>query len=218
MTRLLTLPLLLATVGCQVEDDADFSLVDPDAPTQAELDADADLAPPPVPAAQVWETCGDPICSGWVDKGLRDCPTWVTPGMFCPDVLVGRHCDPVDFCNATYTCAYTDPTSGGCPISKREFKQDIAYLDAEARRKLADQLLDYELATYRYKGTGDDGPMRLGFIIDDVTPSPSIAPSGKNVDLYAYTTMAVATLKVQQEQITALQAELATLKAQVAAQ
>ena len=55
-----------------------------------------------------------------------------------------------------------------------------------------------------------------GFLIDDVAPSASVLPSGERVDLYAYTSMAVATIQEQQAQIDALRAEVDALKAQVA--
>ena len=56
----------------------------------------------------------------------------------------------------------------------------------------------------------------LGFIIDDVGPGPSVAPNGQTVDLYGYTSMAVATLQVQAQEIAELKAELAALKAELA--
>jgi hypothetical protein len=74
---------------------------------------------------------------------------------------------------------------------------------------LADELARTKLATYRYK-TG--GPLRLGFLIDDQPLSMSVDPGRDMIDLYGYTSMAVAAIQQQQKQIAALQAQLADLK------
>ena len=165
---------------------------------------------------RVWLTCGDPVCSGWSPKGLPDCPMWATEGMACPPWADGRRCDPHDACNALYICDDVDPTAGGCPISLRSAKSGIDYVDPAERQALHDALMDFNLATYRYRADGATGPQHLGFIIDDVAPSPAIAASGQRVDLYAYASMAVAALQVQQEQIETLQAQLQQLQAQLA--
>ena len=55
---------------------------------------------------------------------------------------------------------------------------------------------------YRYK----DGPERqhLGFIIEDVEPSPSVDSQHDQVDLYGYTSMAIAALQEQHHEIESL--------------
>jgi hypothetical protein len=123
----------------------------------------------------------------------------------CP--VVGEMCCGVG-ASPNYHCGQI------CPISRRDAKQDIDYLDGERRRELADEILRYKLATYRYRTDGDHGPLHLGFIIDDVEPSMSIAPNGDSVDLYGYTSMAVAALQEQSQRIEALERELKDLKRQ----
>ena len=75
------------------------------------------------------------------------------------------------------------------------------------------KLMKYRLATWRYKH--DPSATHLGFIIDDVEPSPSIAPTGQTVDLYGYTSMAVAAVQLQAQQIEDLQREVRALEAQL---
>ncbi|MGH7896283.1 MAG: hypothetical protein ACREQL_16575, partial [Candidatus Binatia bacterium] len=52
----------------------------------------------------------------------------------------------------------------------------------------------------------------LGFIIDDVGTSPAVAADGGHVDLYGYTSMAVAAIQAQQKRIEALEREVAALR------
>lgn len=110
-------------------------------------------------------------------------------------------------------CSY-----GSCnpSISRRRFKTDIAYLDAGETQRLRDELMRYRLATWRYKNQPADGPRHLGFMIDDVAPSASVAGgNGDRVDLYGYTSMAVAAIQVQAQQIQALQQEVKSLRSQL---
>jgi hypothetical protein len=102
---------------------------------------------------------------------------------------------------------------GGCPISRARYKRDIRYLDRRELSEVAEQVLRTPLARWRYK---DDTTARerMGFIIEDVEPSPSV--DGDQVNLYGYTSMAVAALQVQAEQIETLRRELAQLKRQLA--
>jgi hypothetical protein len=126
-------------------------------------------------------------------------------------------------CRKNETCCsgqpFPEPTcieGDICPISKREFKKEVEYLGPAALRRTHDQLLKYKLATWRYTSENDGAQRHLGFIIDDVGPDPSVASNGQRVDLYGYTSMAVATLQVQAQEIAALKAELAELKAELA--
>ena len=176
------------------------------------------VAPPPAMQPTVWRTCGDPVCQGWQPKGYKRCGQQVVEGDVCGQQQLGRFCDPGDGCNTLLTCDTVDPTGGGnCPISKRDAKQDIRYLEGTDREALREELLGVKLARYRYKQTGDEGPVRLGFIIDDLGTSEAVAPSGDRVDLYGYTSMAVATLQQQQAELKALQAKVEKLEAACAA-
>ena len=100
-----------------------------------------------------------------------------------------------------------------CPISRRSYKTDIAYLDDGKRESVKDELMRYKLATYRYKADKTKAT-HLGFIIDDVAPSAAVeGGDGDHVDLYGYTSMAVAALQQQQREIDALKAEVKALEA-----
>lgn len=163
---------------------------------------------------QWYATCGDPVCRGYTaPAGVSRCTT-ETPGAAC--VTAGTRCDPMDSCNALYVCATSDPKTapGGCPISRQKYKTDIRYLDEAGLQKYADELSKVKLATYRYK-TG--GPTRLGFIIEDHEPSVSIDSEHDMVDLYGYTSMTVAALKLQEKQLAALQQQVRELSAQLKA-
>jgi hypothetical protein len=103
--------------------------------------------------------------------------------------------------------------SGACPVSQRKHKKDITYLSEADRERLNDELLRFPLATYRYKSESDADREHLGFIIDDVAPSPAVQPSGERVDMYGYQTMAVAALQVQARELAALRREVEDLKA-----
>lgn len=161
---------------------------------------------------RVYESCGDPVCQGWTPKGLPGCGSFVA-GDNCPVALEGRQCDPGDACNTILQCDSSDPFAGPCPISLRSAKHDIDYVSTDRRDDLAKDLMKFRLAEYTYN---DDpsGARHLGFIIDDVGASPAVAPNGQRVDVYGYTTMAVAALQQQQQEIELLKAEIAALKAE----
>ena len=123
----------------------------------------------------------------------------------------GDMCDAGFGCGAVLVCAPSVPKQlpGGCPKSLASAKQDVQYLDVGAMETLLKQLQGMKLATWRYR---EGNPARrLGFIIDDNPGSPAVLPRGDQVDVYAFTTMAVAGLKVQQQQIQALQKQVQAL-------
>ncbi|MCC6850281.1 MAG: hypothetical protein IT294_17455 [Deltaproteobacteria bacterium] len=118
----------------------------------------------------------------------------------------------------TRTSTADPQVSSGCGVvlSRRAAKTDVAYLsDAEVKR-LYDELLTYRLATYRYARPELGPGSRLGFMIDDVAPSASVAPDGDHVDLYAYTSMAVAAVQTQAREIARLQRAISALEARAA--
>jgi hypothetical protein len=164
-------------------------------------------------ALQWYTTCGDPVCHGYTPPaGVPACTAGMTSGSAC--AAAGSQCDPMSSCNQLLVCASKDPKVPGCPISRERYKTDITYLDAPSRQKYADQLHKMRLATYRYKA---GGPPHLGFIIENEEPSMSIDADRDMVDLYGYTSMAVAALQVQQQQIAALQEQLRAVQQQLAA-
>jgi hypothetical protein len=168
--------------------------------------------PPPTPTASGrlswWETCGDVVCRGYQASGSGAC-TGQQAGDRCQSF--GQICDLVgNTCNVRLLCSDTDPRAGGCPISRREAKKDIHYLNELETKALSQELLGLPLVTYRYRD-GDER-VHLGFIIDDIEPSAAAHSQRGQVDLYGYTSMAVAALQQQARQIEALQRELDTLE------
>ncbi len=161
-----------------------------------------------------YTTCGDPVCSSHRATGVPACTTQ-TAGAGC--ATSGEQCDPGNLCNSLIVCARTDPKSGsgGCPISRKSSKSDIHYLGQPDLLHYHDELRKVPLATFRYKDGGPAAPTHLGFMIDDVEPSMSVDPERNMVDLYGYTTMAVAAVQIQAQQIEALQKEVAGLRQQL---
>lgn len=160
-------------------------------------------------------TCGDPVCGGHRPRPEVAPCTDESEGAPC--VALGATCDPVNDCNAHLLCTTDDPTQqpGGCPKSRARYKHDIRYLpDAELER-VRDELVATPLATWRYNHEGERGREHLGFIIDDNPASPAVASDGDHVDLYGYTSMAVAAIQMQQKQIADLERELAALRKEI---
>ena len=102
-----------------------------------------------------------------------------------------------------------------CPISQRKHKKDVSYLSESDKQGLSDQLLGIPLATYRYKSEGEEERAHLGFIIDDIAPSPAVMASGERVDMYGYATMSVAALQVQARELAELRRQVDDLKREV---
>ena len=141
--------------------------------------------------------------------GVAPCSGSETPGAACSPE--GVRCDPQDDCDRLLVCATTDPVQrGGCPISRRDAKDHIRYLDDGDLKRLHDEVMRLRLATFRYRQNASR--TQLGFIIDDAEPSPSIDPARDMVDLYAYTSMAVAALQTQAHEIEALRNEVRSLR------
>ena len=113
------------------------------------------------------------------------------------------------------TCV--DGASSPCPVSQRKMKKDILYLSDGEKQQLSSELMSFPLATYRYKTEGNEQKPHLGFIIDDVAPSPAVLQSGERVDLYGYGTMTVAALQVQAKEIADLKKQMEDLKKECAA-
>jgi hypothetical protein len=118
--------------------------------------------------------------------------------------------DVTNTLNFVQQIGQTLAAGGSGPASTIEAKQDIAYLDDAARARLAEETMGLKLATYKYKA-GDDR-QRLGFILEDSPSIPAADMTSKQVDLYAYTSMVVATVQEQQKEIDSLKAEIAQLK------
>ncbi len=166
----------------------------------------------PTAPPQWYYTCGDPVCRGYTGTaGVAKCTTEKAGGS-C--TMEGVECDPTDSCNRKLRCATSDPTmqTGGCPISRRSAKTDIQYLGDTELRRYADEVMNLKLATFKYRS---GGPTRLGFMIDDNPQSMSVDPERDMVDLYGYASMAMATLKVQKQQISELEQRLDALAKEI---
>jgi hypothetical protein len=173
----------------------------------------SDPSPPP----RYFFTCGDPVCRGYVrPENVPACTAAQQAGRMCG--AEGSTCDPADACNRLLLCSSEDPTQqpAGCPISLLAWKKDVRYLDEAERRRQHDALMRVPLATWRYLAEDAASPPRLGFLIDDVGSAACVEPSGRRVDLYGYTSMAVAAVQVQAGEIEALRGEVAALRREVA--
>jgi hypothetical protein len=166
---------------------------------------------------QKWyRTCGDPVCGPGghrSDPNVSACTGTQTVAASC--TALGELCDPNDPCNVRLVCATEDPTMqpGGCPISRRETKRDVAYLEPKDLDRVARELLGVRLATYNYRGEPSSNRSRLGFIIDDQPKaSPAVQPDGRTVDLYGFASMIAATAQSQAQKIAALEAESRELR------
>jgi hypothetical protein len=167
------------------------------------------------PELQWYQTCGDPVCGGYTPPA---------DAVVCTDEAVGDPCGdggvscviPDDGCNAALLCTDTDPAVN-CPISQRAKKRDIAYLSAAEQQAIARRLLATRLARYHYRDQPDSQPKHLGFIIEDQPDSPAVLPRGDRVDVYGYTSMAVATIQLQARELAALRAEVQALRTEVQA-
>ena len=104
---------------------------------------------------------------------------------------------------------------GGCPISRRSAKKNIRHISPAEAKRFAKQIQKIRLATYHYRGEPDGQPTHLGFIIDEQPGPHTVAADGNHVDLYGYTSLAVATLQVQAKQIEVLSAQLNALQREV---
>ena len=114
--------------------------------------------------------------------------------------------------NITQEAQQIQAAAAGTPgtASSIEVKKDVEYLDDAARAQIAEQALGIKLATYKYKNA--DQRERLGFILEDSPNVPAADMNSKQVDLYAYASMVLATVQEQQKKIAALEAQIEQLK------
>ena len=149
---------------------------------------------------QWYMTCGDPVCSAPMDAGPEDAGTCPALGTSCS--TQGEICGTPSSanCGVVEECDDHDPRSGGCPLSSRQFKDGIEYLDAMELTRLHDETLRLKLATYNYKPlVSDENSRHLGFIIEDDPLSYAVNHRHNRVDVYGYLSMVVATMQVQEE-------------------
>jgi hypothetical protein len=168
------------------------------------------------PELRWYSTCGDPACSGYNGpwEGVPACGD-ISEGDPCE--VAGESCDFMSDCNAQMICATADPkqVEGGCPISRSRFKQDIDYLDSAQREHYYRQLLEIELATYRYRQRSD-GKTQLGVILEDHEQAVWVDADNDRVDIYGLSSLAVAGVQAQAVELAALRAELGELRRELA--
>jgi hypothetical protein len=121
----------------------------------------------------------------------------------------------MDDCNRLLFCSVDPPPPMPCPISTRSAKRDIRYLTAAERERLARDLEAIPLATYRHRSAPPSSPPRLGLVIEDAPPAPALDTAGDHVDLYGYTSLAVAALQSQALRIAQLEREIEALRARL---
>jgi hypothetical protein len=105
-----------------------------------------------------------------------------------------------------------------CPavLSSAKFKNNIEYVTANGLAKLHDETMRVRLATYNYKSQfGDPDVKHLGFIIEDNPKGVAVDGTHEHVDLYAYVSMVVAAMQVQEKEIADLRRQLEEARRQV---
>jgi hypothetical protein len=174
--------------------------------------------------ALTWHvTCGDPVCR--VDVNGTDAGGGSDAGGTCtadqkeglPCTMANEVCEPQGAtCGQKLMCA-DHRLNVMCPISNRNMKQDISYLSSDDVQRLADEVAKVRLTTYTYRDPSLGTDEHLGFIIDDNPSSPAVYPNHHQVDLYGYTSMAVAALQVQEQKLRTQEQQIADLRRELAA-
>ncbi|MBK9263313.1 MAG: hypothetical protein IPM54_26360 [Polyangiaceae bacterium] len=172
-------------------------------------------------ALQWYTTCGDPVCMEPPDGGAMP-PAGVMP---CTTEMVGASCTTAgatcwpsnSSCGELLICATSDPkeSPGGCPISRVSYKKNVEYLSDAEIASIADEAKTMRLSSWHYKGEGEASRRHVGFLIDDMPESIAVAESGERVDLYGYTSMAIAAVQVQDKRLETLERELLAMRAEM---
>jgi hypothetical protein len=100
------------------------------------------------------------------------------------------------------------PSAPPSALSTQRLKRDIRYIDDLDAFALRDDVVGLRLATFHYASEPTDAQAHLGFIIEDSPALLAIDHEKRSVDLYSYTSMAIAAIQVQQAEIEALREEL----------
>lgn len=145
------------------------------------------------------ETCGETMACSQMGGQGRCCPTGTA---YTANISSFFGC-----CPDTDLCGCQD---GECPISRVEHKHDIAEVSDDELFRLGEALLATPLYTWHYED--DPGVTRFGFLIDESAPTFAVLPDGERVDLYGYTSLAVAALKRQKAVIESLETRLDRLE------
>lgn len=106
------------------------------------------------------------------------------------------------------------PDIGGQCKSSARFKRDIHYVTTEERQQLSYAIFNTKLSKYYYKdGVAHDKSRQLGFIIED-QPADSIfvTDDKTHVNLYAFTSGAVAAIQQLKDELAQQQETIKQLK------
>jgi hypothetical protein len=124
------------------------------------------------------------------------------------------HCgqDGVRICNKL---VWTPADGTPCPVSTRRAKRAVSYLSPAEVDAVARRLLDFRLATYRYRDPALGRGRHLGFILEDTGRSYAGDPGQGQVNLYGYSSMLLATVQAQQRAIRQLRRQLRGLRAEL---
>jgi hypothetical protein len=167
-----------------------------------------------------YSTCGDPVCrdNGYrAHPGISSCTSAQIAGAPCNNASL--QCDPKSPCNNLLICSASDPTlnPGGCPISQRSLKKDIRYVTDDNLDRYHHDMMQMKLANYHYNWENAAQATHLGIIIEDIDnpENPAISTGRQTIDLYGYTSMAIAAIQAQNKEIEALKYELKLLKKQI---
>lgn len=171
-------------------------------------------------ALQWYTTCGDPVCM--TPDGGPNIPPGAT---LCTTEMAGAACSTAGVtcwpanstCGEQLICAESDPKNnpGGCPISRVSHKKNIEYLSEAEVASIADEARTMRLSSWHYKAEGESSRRHVGFLIDDMPESVAVAQNGERVDLYGYTSMAIAAVQVQDKRLELLEKELSAMRAEM---
>lgn len=189
----------------------------------------------PVPARYLAK-CGSPVSRGLCSDGsmgvLSEVPPQSEP--YCDDIgaELNKSCTRLNegcverkavFCPdgkplnniGGLQCVVEGPVKGfsRCPISSRDFKTSIHYVNEKEARQISRGILNLKIANYQYnEKTNLSGEPALGFIIEDYPSLPYARSQSKAVDQYSYISAAVVTIQSQQAEIESLRKRLEQLE------
>ena len=106
---------------------------------------------------------------------------------------------------------------GGAQGSSIRLKKDVAYLDDEARTRIAQDVLSMRLANWEYIEPKLGSGRHLGIVIEDNPTIAAVNPSKESVNVYSYASMAIAAVQVQARELAELRDQVAQLREELAA-
>jgi len=106
---------------------------------------------------------------------------------------------------------------GGSRRSNADYKHNIDYLTPNEVREYAERCYDLRLTTWNYNDIqANDDRIHLGIITQDVGPGVAVTSDLDSVDLYGYTSLAIAAIQHQQQELEALRREVKLVRQECA--